>query len=234
MKKFLVSAVSFIIGTALAVTGALAYVNADIQLLNGNSATVKAGDIVQMSCRRAENGEQSIYTWNQVDLTEITEQTEQTKLVPAAVVESNAALSSISDAPGVQDKFVVAKNISETPVYIRTYIAFEAGDMTVAEFSNTIGYRINNSSNYYSWKLEPQKVVYAGKNYYAISATSVDPLTGGAISEPSLLQFYIKQNTTEAFSEQFGKNYRVLVVTDSNTESVFADDYAAVFSSISQ
>lgn len=204
MKKFLVSAVSFLIGTALAVTGALAYVSSELAVAESTSTT---GEIVQLEYQRAQDHETETFQWNNIKLVPFVK---DKLLSPAAPVA--AAGGVLSSSPGVQDKLVFVQNQSDNSVFFRTYIAFEAGALTEQEFRNTFGYFINEDA----YDIDPSlhKATIDGDEYYVVVATYKGALATGEVSEPSLLQFYMKSATSELIRDKIGDQYKVTVVSE--------------------
>ena len=101
----------------------------------------------------------------------------------------------------VQDKFVFVKNTGTTSAYVRTWFAFELGNVAFENWNDIV--MLNVNKNHWSWEWAPEAVTISGNQYVIACATYKGPssnptgiLAPGATTYASLLQVYMKPTAT--------------------------------------
>ena len=108
------------------------------------------------------------------------------------------------------DKMVFVKNKGDYDAYIRSVIAFEAGNYTTLEqFLSKVHLNINTEDYDWEWVEAPQ-TIGEGK-YFVATATYKGILAPGKLTPPSLLQIALDPSATNEDVEAFGDTYQVLV-----------------------
>ena len=105
----------------------------------------------------------------------------------------------------VIDKFVSVENIGNIPAYVRTWFAFEMGDMSEAEFEAAI--KINRNETVWTWDAFDYGVEIDGKRYAVVCAkynTALDPQT--TTSNPSLLQIMLYNTVSTEDAQRLDGN----------------------------
>lgn len=101
----------------------------------------------------------------------------------------------------VVDKFVFVENTGKTPTYVRTWFAFEQGDLTADEYETLI--HTNGDKDHWSWETVGTDVEIDGNKYVVAVATYMGPtsnptgiLEPGYVTYPSLLQLFMDPTAT--------------------------------------
>ena len=117
--------------------------------------------------------------------------------------------------PGhLKNRCVSVRNISNTPVFVRTVFAFEAGNLTLEQFHRDFEIQINSGENAeWQWidNNDWKSTKWDGKNYFVTSATYKSALTAGSATQASLLEFGLAVDATNGTVEQFNDNYTLMV-----------------------
>lgn len=142
----------------------------------------------------------------------------------------------------VIDKFVFVKNTGKNDAYVRTWIAFEQGELSFEKHDKLV--HLNSNLSWWDSKTVASDVVIADENgdesKYVImcytfkgedqSKTGI--LTPNAITRPSLLQLYLDPVTTNEDMKAIDGNnngkYDVLVVTQAVQADGFSDATTAL------
>ncbi len=122
----------------------------------------------------------------------------------------------------VIDKFVFVENTGQKDAYVRTWMAFEQGNLSVERFDKVIA--TNGDIDHWKWETAATDVVIEGNKYVVVAATYLGPksnptgiLAPGAVSYPSLLQFYMYPSATNEDIEAIDGNkngvYDIIVVS---------------------
>lgn len=120
------------------------------------------------------------------------------------------------------DKFVFVENTGQKDAYIRTWMAFEQGSLSTEKFEDVIA--TNGDADHWEWETAATDVIIDGNKYVIVAATYLGPksnptgiLAPGAISYPSLLQFYMYPSATNEDVEAIDGNkngvYDIIVVS---------------------
>ena len=143
------------------------------------------------------------------------------------------------------DKFVFAKNIGSSPAYVRTWFAFELGDMSLERWWEIV--HLNTNDTFWQWPedLSGYTEETIGEVRYAVCyATYIRNdgiLVSGELSYPSLQQVALDKVADNEDIAGLGDSYEILVVTQAmqtagfdnavdalnegfGTEHPFADD----------
>lgn len=136
----------------------------------------------------------------------------------------------------VQDKFVFVENTGKSDVYVRTWIAFEQGDLTQAELDELL--HVNININFWpgfadtNWEYG---VVIDG-NKYAVCCSVYDKddgvLPAGETTRPSLLQVFLDSSATNEEVEAIDGNkdgkYNILTASQAIQVEGFSDAETAL------
>lgn len=141
-------------------------------------------------------------------------------------------------AKNVQDKFVVVENTGKSDAYVRTIVAFEAGENSYDEFRELINY-----SFHFTWEenILPEVVEIDGNNYVLVEFLYKGyqdiqhpngVLTPGDYAYNSLAQVYMYSTATNEDVESLDGNkngtYDILVVSQAVQTAGFADAQTAL------
>lgn len=124
------------------------------------------------------------------------------------------------DIQNVIDKFVFVENTGKNEAYVRTWFAFEAGELSFDRFDEIMHININDTHWTWSeWDTTPVEI--DGVNYYVICATytgtdSVHPggkIATGETTRPSLLQLFFDNDTDMEEINMMGEEYNVIAIS---------------------
>ncbi len=124
---------------------------------------------------------------------------------PQQWATGGSALLYTDKVKNVVDKFAFVENKGAVPVYVRTWFAFEQGDLTEEEFKSAIN--LNRHTSAWSWDEAEFNVEIDGNIYVVMLATYNDPLEiGQTTTNPSLLQVLMYNTVSEEISERLDGN----------------------------
>jgi len=137
----------------------------------------------------------------------------------------------------VVDNFTFVKNNGINGAYVRTWFAFEQGEIAADNFENVI--MTNSNKDHWSWETVATDVEIDGNEYVIKCATYLGPksnptgvLSSGATTYPSLLQLYMKPEATNEDVQAIDGNdnglYDVLVVSQAVQIDGFANAETAL------
>ncbi|MBQ8533725.1 MAG: hypothetical protein IJ462_02730 [Clostridia bacterium] len=215
MKKKIVSICLVLAILAVAATGTLAYFTD----YDGAENTFVFGNISiqQLEKERIEQSDAN------TDATNIQDFTQDKELFPAIRVDGTNANSGyaawapgyqnfptggssklFTDAMGnVEDKFVFVENDGANDVYFRTIVAIEKGSLPIEK--NAL-IRINANTDHYTLNYIANRVTIGDSVYDILEfvykrdnndGKGAGVLSAGATSRPSLLQIYLRADTTQ-------------------------------------
>ena len=125
------------------------------------------------------------------------------------------------------DKMVFIKNKGDYDAYVRSVIAFEAGNYTTLdEFLKMVHLNINTEDYTWEW-VEAPTAIGEGKYFVAV-ATYKDILQPGKLTPPSLLQIALDPSATNEDVASFGDTYQVLVKSQGIQAQGFEDAETAL------
>lgn len=138
------------------------------------------------------------------------------------------------EANGVVKKTVTVENTGKSDAYVRTWFAFEAGDLTWNEFEKYILLDLNEGTESpWEWAWDKTRT-YEIKNekgeagnYYIAVAVLEKKLEDGQTTDPSLIQLAMAPEADSTVMEAFGELYRVLVFSQAMQTVNFEDVGAA-------
>ncbi len=229
LKKILLMCTAYALVAALAIGGTIAYLTSEDSDVN----------VMTMGNVKIELNE---YQWNE-DGTSL-EEFEQGKPLYPYVGTLGWKNTTYADGAYRQftmnnsvDKYVTVKNIGTSDAYVRTVIALEMGDLTIAEMDTYIGVAINsyNGSEFSyagAWKwdgLDSSNIIVDedGNKYVVLTATHLAPLAPGEETIPSLLQVYMTNTATNEIVEKVDGNnngtYDILVLAQAIQSAGFED-----------
>ncbi len=105
----------------------------------------------------------------------------------------------------VIDKFVSVENTGNVPAYVRTWFAFEMGDMSEAEFKAAV--KINRNESAWEWENFEYGVEINGAKYAVVCAKYKDAIAPGATtSHPSLLQVMLYNTVSNEDAQRLDGN----------------------------
>ena len=95
-------------------------------------------------------------------------------------------------AKNVLDHIVVFTNTGNQVGYVRTWFAFEMGDLTEDEFKASV--LLNQNSTQWTWGEFTYGVQIDGERYAVVCAVYKNALDGGATTAPNLLQILLESD----------------------------------------
>lgn len=109
------------------------------------------------------------------------------------------------NAENVIDHIVLATNSGNVTGYVRTWFAFEMGDLGAEEFEASVLFNFNLED----WKLSEFEygVDIGGVRYAVVCATYKKSLNAGETSSPSLLQILLDSSADNTTSKRLDGNY---------------------------
>lgn len=107
-------------------------------------------------------------------------------------------------AENALDHIVVVTNAGNISGYIRTWFAFEMGDLTEEEFKASVC--LNRNEIDWVWGAFQYGTEIDGNRYAVVYATYKDPLASGATTAPSLLQILLDHTVSNETAERLDGN----------------------------
>lgn len=108
-------------------------------------------------------------------------------------------------AENVLDHIVVITNTGNHAGYVRTWFAFEMGDLTEEEFKASV--LLNQNSTQWTWGEFTYGVQIGGERYAVVCAKYNTALDGGATTSPNLLQILLKSDVSSDTANRLDGNY---------------------------
>lgn len=108
-------------------------------------------------------------------------------------------------AENVLDHIVVITNTGNHIGYVRTWFAFEMGDLTEEEFKVSV--LLNQNSAQWTWGEFTYGVHIDGERYAVICAKYNTALVGGATTSPNLLQILLKSDVSSDTANRLDGNH---------------------------
>lgn len=231
LKKVLSMVLVVALTAGIAITGTMAYLTSEDS--DVNVMTLGNVKIEQHEYEREVNTDGYVTNDNGYVLTDFTQ---AKPLLPAVgtvtgwdktVVQldqigGEGNMQMLDGIENAQDKLVVVENTGLTDAYVRTIIAFEAGEKTVAEWNKLV-----MTSKHNFWSSEVVDIAEIdGNNYVIVEYVYSEVLEAGAVSRNSLSEVYLMPKATnEDCAALDGNNngtYDILVFS----QAVQADGFA--------
>lgn len=191
--------------TVVAINGSLGDESADEKSLyivqselerSGSGLTSVADDRKLLPVTDEELTKQSVQLTDQFSVTDKKNKT----------VEVNLSVNAdIYTAENVLDHIVVITNTGNHVGYVRTWFAFEMGDLTEDEFAASV--LLNQNSAQWSWGEFTYVVQIDGERYAVICAKYNTALEGGATTSPNLLQILLKSDVANNTANRLDGNH---------------------------
>lgn len=108
-------------------------------------------------------------------------------------------------AENVLDHIVVITNTGNHVGYVRTWFAFEMGDLTEDEFKASV--LLNQNSTQWTWEKFTYGVQIDGERYAVICAKYNTVLKGRATTSPNLLQILLKSDVSSDTANRLDGNH---------------------------
>ena len=108
-------------------------------------------------------------------------------------------------AENVLDHIVVITNTGNHVGYVRTWFAFEMGDLTEDEFKASV--LLNQNSTQWTWGEFTYGVQIDGDRYAVVCAVYKNALDGGATTAPNLLQILLKSDVANNTANRLDGNH---------------------------
>ena len=108
-------------------------------------------------------------------------------------------------AENVLDHIVVITNTGNHVGYVRTWFAFEMGDLTEDEFKASV--LLNQNSTQWTWGEFTYGVQIDGERYAVVCAVYKNALDGGATTAPNLLQILLKSDVANDTANRLDGNH---------------------------
>jgi len=186
MKRTVLIAVVMVLALSMAISGTIAYLtdtDSDVNVM-----TLGNVNIEQLENGKAENGFEN-----------------GQPLYPAYYED---AWENTPVKNGAIQKEVNVKNIGSSEAYVRTLIAFEAGELSKADFDKYI---------HTAWATQPTwiddgAITVKGVKYY-VAYVDYDVVAAGAETADSLQKIVMDKTATNEIVAEFGDTYEVLVLT---------------------
>ena len=125
------------------------------------------------------------------------------------------------------DKMVFVKNKGDFDAYVRTVIAFEAGNYeTLDEFRSKVHLNLNKTD--WTWEWTEVPVTIGEGSYFVATATYNKVLAPEALTEISLSQIALDPSATNEDVAGFGETYQVLVQSQAVQADGFTDPESAL------
>ena len=274
MKKFknvLLSILSIVLVAILSIGGTLAYLkseDSDVNVMTMGNVKIEQLEyerVVDENGNWVSTGETDKYGYTPDKLQEFTQ---AKPLYPAVFADgaikyddrvsghqqswgqvgASGSLQLFDDSvKNVQDKMVFVKNTGKSDAYVRTWIAFEQGDITSENFSKIIKLNsdadetgVNEAGGNTHWicKTYGTNIEIDGNKYVVVEYIYVGAknnkgiLAPGAVSYPSLTQVYMTPEATNEDVEAIDGNgngvYDILVLSQAVQTKGFADSKTAL------
>ena len=107
---------------------------------------------------------------------------------------SLSAQEQMYNAENVLDHIVVVTNTGNTDGYVRTWFAFEMGDLTEDEFKASV--LLNQNTVAWKWDTVEYGVEIDGERYAVVCAEYTPKLNAAETTTPNLLQIMLKSNVS--------------------------------------
>ena len=183
--------------------------------LGDQSSDEKYLCIVQSELERSESGLKSVADNREllpVTDAELTKQnvqlTDQFSVTDKKNNTVNVDLSVNADlytAENVLDHIVVITNTGNHVGYVRTWFAFEMGNLTEDEFKASV--LLNQNSAQWTWDEFTYGVQIGGVRYAVVCAKYNTALDGGATTSPNLLQILLKSDVANDTANRLDGNH---------------------------
>lgn len=108
-------------------------------------------------------------------------------------------------AENVLDHIVVITNTGNHVGYVRTWFAFEMGDLTEDEFKASV--LLNQNSTLWTWGEFTYGVQIGGVRYAVVCAKYNTALDGGATTAPNLLQILLRSDVSSDTASRLDGNH---------------------------
>lgn len=245
--------VSIMLATLMSLGGTLAYLNdtdSDVNTMTLGNVKIEQHEFERV----VENGEYKKGTVDNQESYLLQEFTQNKPLLPivgnpyggydpiptrlSQLGHNSRGGADMLNVKNAQDKFVVVENTGNTPAYVRTLIAFEAGSVAEEDWNNLVNY-----SSHFTWK-ETQDWFIAeinGNNYYMVEFVydgyqdvqhPKGKLTAGDYTYPSLTQVYVYSHATNEDLVKLDGNkngtFDILVLSQAIQAEGFADATTAL------
>lgn len=205
--KWLTVALAVACLTAVAVSSSLGDPTPNTQRLN----------IVQSELQRSADGLSKVQdnrmllpgVYEELSTTDVTLKdrfsvTTETETDKYTVEVDFSATEKLYDAANALDHIVVVTNTGNVTGYVRTWFAFEMGDLTETEFKNSV--LLNKNTSDWDWGEFKYNVKINGENYAVICAEYKHDLEAKATTQPSLLQIMLNNKVTNETAERLDGN----------------------------
>lgn len=121
---------------------------------------------------------------------------------------------------GAIDKVVTVENVGTSDAYVRTLLAFEAGNLSWEEFKENIHAEFATEAKW----IENEAVEIDGTKYYLAYVVYKDALAPNAETKPSLVKVVMDKHATNDIVKEFGDTYEILVVSQACQTVNMPDD----------
>ena len=120
----------------------------------------------------------------------------------------------------VIDKIVTVENDGTATAYVRTWFAFEQGDLSRSELESSIILNLNSQD--WTWVTVADGISIEGNTYLIMCATYNTALEAGQTSSPSLMQLAMARSAghlTESIDANKDGVYNVLVTSEAYSDN---------------
>lgn len=109
------------------------------------------------------------------------------------------------------DKIITVTNTGDYNAYVRTVIAFEAGNYVWEQFKEKVHLNINETD--WTWEWNEETVIIGESAFFLATATYKTPLAPGQTTAPSLLQVALDSSAENRDVERFGADYVIMAAS---------------------
>lgn len=205
--KWLTIVLAVVCLTAIAVSGSLGDTSSDGNYLY----------IVQSELQRSDDGLSEVQdnrmllpgVYEELSTTDVTLKdrfsvTTETETGKYTVEVDFSATEKLYDAANALDHIVVVTNTGNVTGYVRTWFAFEMGDLTKDEFENSV--LLNKNMSDWVWGEFKYTVEINGENYAVVCTEYRHDLMAKATTQPSLLQIMLYNTVSNEIAQRLDGN----------------------------
>lgn len=222
MKQVLTWVLVLAATAAVAIGGTLAFMtdtDEDVNVRSIGNVTIEQHEQERVDPEGAADSELQDFTDNK-------------PLYPAVVAptlkweNANSQLWDPTQINNELDKLVTVENTGDYEAYVRTVLAFEAGQYTFEQFQEKLHLNLNQTDWAWEWVQEP--VIIGDSAFFLATATYLEPLQPGDTSSPSLLQVALDSSATNDDVQRFGEDYLILAASQAMQTEGFDDPVTAL------
>ena len=121
-------------------------------------------------------------------------------------------------ASNALDHIVMVRNCGNVTGQVRTWFAFEMGDLTAEEFESAVV--LNRNTDDWEWSNFEYGVLINGERYAVVRAELKVGLKAGEVTPPSLMQILLHSEVDSETAERLDGNYDLKYMIFSHSQAV--------------